>query len=119
MEPVDIDTLLARSPVDPEGHLDRRKVTRLAQVLDELPPVVVFQTDEGLLLVDGYHRVAAAKARGRSTIAAEVKTGSRSDAARYAVARAVEAGAGEEEAWAAIRRRGRAGPGGERGASDG
>jgi hypothetical protein len=37
------------------------------------------------LLVDGYHRVAAAQALGRTRVACEVIAGSRSDALRYAV----------------------------------
>jgi hypothetical protein len=36
--------------------------------------VVVFETDEGLLLVDGYHRVAAARARGEVTVDAEIRS---------------------------------------------
>jgi ParB-like chromosome segregation protein Spo0J len=30
-------------------------------MLDDLPPIVVVDTPEGLLLVDGYHRLAAAR----------------------------------------------------------
>jgi hypothetical protein len=59
-------------------------VERYAQGLDALPPVVVFDTEEGLLLADGYHRVAAARRRGLETIEAEVRLGSRQDALRYA-----------------------------------
>jgi hypothetical protein len=79
-----ITDLLANTPTDPEAHLDPARVERYAQMLDALPPVVVFDTKEGLLLADGYHRVAAARRRGLETIEAEVLPGSRRDALRYA-----------------------------------
>ena len=53
-------------------------------MLDALPPVVVFDTGEGLLLVDGYYLVAAARRHGLETIEAVVRRGSRRDALRYA-----------------------------------
>jgi ParB-like chromosome segregation protein Spo0J len=48
-------------------------------------PVVVFETEDGLLLADGYHRVAAARLSGADTIRADVRAGSRKDALDYAV----------------------------------
>jgi hypothetical protein len=59
--------LLANAPTDPEAHLDPARVERYAQVLDALPPVVVFDTPERPLLADGYHRLAAARRRGLVT----------------------------------------------------
>jgi ParB-like chromosome segregation protein Spo0J len=53
-------------------------------MLDDLPPVVVFDTPEGPLLADGHHRLAAAGRLGRKTVEAEVRAGSRQDALRYA-----------------------------------
>jgi hypothetical protein len=85
MTQVRIADLLASGPVDPTAHLDRDRVRRYAEMLDDLPPVVVFRTEHGLLLADGYHRVAAAQARGLDTIEAEVRHGSAHDALRYAV----------------------------------
>ena len=85
MTQVRIADLLASSLVDPAAHLDPERVRRYAELLDELPPVVAFRTDQGLLLADGYHRVAAAQARGLDTIEAEVRHGSAHDALRYAV----------------------------------
>ena len=79
-----ITDLLTNTQVDPEAHLDAARVVRYAQILDSLPPIVVFDTVEGLLLADGYHRVAAARRRGLETIEAEVRRGSRHDALRYA-----------------------------------
>jgi ParB-like chromosome segregation protein Spo0J len=76
--------LLANSPIDPEAHLDATRVERYARLLQALPPVVVFDTPEGLLVVDGYHRLAAARRCGLESIEAELRSGSRPDALQYA-----------------------------------
>jgi ParB-like chromosome segregation protein Spo0J len=70
---------------DQSGHLDAQQVERYRRSIDRLPPVIVFETEEGLLLADGYHRLAAAVAEGKETIEAEVRHGSRHDALAYAV----------------------------------
>ena len=82
---VRITELLANAPIDPEAHLDTARVEHYAQVFDALPPVIVFDTaEEGLLLADGYHRLAAARRRGLEMVEAEVRLGSRHDALQYA-----------------------------------
>lgn len=92
--------------MDPRRHLDPEKVERYARILDDLPPVVVFELPEGLLLVDGYHRLAAAQRRGRLIVAARVLRGSREDALRYAVdLAAAERNLPVEAVRAAIERR--------------
>ena len=60
MTKVRIADLLASSPVDPTAHLDPDRVRRYAELAGDLPPVIAFRTDQGLILADGYHRVAAA-----------------------------------------------------------
>lgn len=75
-----IAELLANAPIDPEAHLDAARVERYARTLDALPPVVVVDTPEGLLLDDGYHRVAASRRLGLEEVEAEVRTGTRRDA---------------------------------------
>src|SRR5215218_632222 len=75
-----IAELLANAPIDPETHLDAARVERYARTLDALPPVVVVDTPEGLLLADGYHRVAASRRLGLEEVEAEVRTGTRRDA---------------------------------------
>ena len=101
-----IADLLATAPVDPEAHLDAARVERYVEILGDLPPVVVFETPEGLLLVDGYHRVAAARRLGLETLEADVRRGSRHDALRYAAAAgAAERGISAEEAASHIERR--------------
>ena len=84
MKHLRVADLLANSPTDPEAHLDTTRVERYARMLQALPPVVVFDTPEGLLLVDGYHRLAAARRCGLESIEAEVRSGSRHDGLQYA-----------------------------------
>ena len=75
-----IAELLANAPIYPDAHLDAARVERYARTLDALPPVVVVDTPEGLLLADGYHRVAASWRLGLEGGEAEVQTGTRRDA---------------------------------------
>ena len=77
--------ILANSPIDPQRHLDPERVARYRHSIDELPPVVVFETEGGLPLADGYHRLAAALAEGREIVECEVRQGSRREALEYAV----------------------------------
>jgi hypothetical protein len=91
--------ILANAPIDPEAHLDAARVERYTRMLDVLPPAVVFDTAEGLLLADGYHRLAAARRLGLETVEAEVRSGSRHDALRYAArVGAAQRGISPEEA---------------------
>jgi hypothetical protein len=101
-----IEQLLSNPLVDPRRHLDLERVQQYAQMLDELPPIAVFRLeDQTLLLVDGYHRVAAAQKAGRTTIDADIREGTRADAVTLAAAVAVrERGFSEEQAREAIRR---------------
>jgi hypothetical protein len=78
--------LLASAPIDPEAHLDARRVERYARMLEALPPVAVFDTPEGLLVVDGNHGLAAARRCGLESVEAKVRSGSRHDALEYATA---------------------------------
>ncbi len=58
---VEVAALTGNALADPPRHLDEGKVARYAQILDQLPPVVVFDLGDELLLVGGYHRVEAAR----------------------------------------------------------
>src|SRR5215212_9243734 len=101
-----ITDLLANAPVDPEAHLDPARVEHYSQMLDAMPPVVVFDTGEGLLLADGYHRVAAARRCGLETVEAEVRPDSRQDALRYAATvGATQHGISPDEVVSHIRQR--------------
>lgn len=51
----------------------------------DLDPVVVFETDEGYLLADGFQRIEAYKGVGKRKIDVEVKQGTRRDAILYGI----------------------------------
>jgi ParB-like chromosome segregation protein Spo0J len=106
MTQVRIADLLASSPVDPTAHLDPDRVRDYAERLDDLPPVVAFRTERGLILADGYHRVAAAQARGMDTIDAEIRDGSAHEALLYAVGIGAEQrGLSQDEVMRRLRQR--------------
>ena len=101
-----IADLLANLSIAPEAHLDTARVERYTEMLDALPPIVVFDTAEGLLLAAGYHRVAAACHCGLETIEAEMCRGLRHDALRYAATvEAAQRGISSEAAASHIRQR--------------
>jgi ParB-like chromosome segregation protein Spo0J len=107
MTKLKVADLLACSPVDPRDHLDAERVAHYARMGEATPPVVVFATPEGMLLADGYHRLAAARQRGAATIDAEIRRGSRADALEYAATvGAAQRGITTEQAEDAIKRRG-------------
>ena len=84
MTKLKVADIVANSAVQ-SSHLDPNRVEMYRRSIDRLPPVIVFETEKGLLLADGYHRLAAAMAEGKKTIEAEVRHGSRHDALAYAV----------------------------------
>jgi hypothetical protein len=103
---VRIADLLASGPVDPAAHLDPDRVRHYAELPGDLPPVVAFHTEQGLILADGYHRVAAAQARGLDSIEAEIRHGSAHDALRYAATiGAKQRGLSQEEVLRRLRQR--------------
>ena len=102
-----ISDVLAHPLVDLAAHLDPDRVQGYAPALDVAPPVVVFDTGDGLVLADGYHRVAAAQRRGATTIRAEIRLGTREEALELAAATAAhEQHISIDEALAEIRRQG-------------
>jgi len=111
MTEIATDELLAEMPIEPGAHLDPKRLEHyVSQDLDVIEPVVVFRTEEGLLLADGYHRLAAARRRSATSISADIRAGSRSDALRYAAGvAAAQRGISTEEAMDHIRRLSRSG----------
>jgi ParB-like chromosome segregation protein Spo0J len=102
-----IDALLANPQVDPDAHLNQERVAHYAaQPPEAIEPIVVFRTPEGLLVADGYHRLAAARQRGATTINADIRPGSQRDALKYAAtAGAAQRHITTEQAKDHIRRR--------------
>lgn len=60
--------------------LDKNLVEQYKEIFDFLPPVMVFETPRGLLLVDGFHRHAAARQLNRKMMEVVVAKGSVQDA---------------------------------------
>lgn len=79
--PLKVSEIVVDLALDVRGRVDKKIVDRYAEILDELPPVDVFN---GKLLADGFHRVAAAKNLGRETIQARVHRGDRGEAMVFA-----------------------------------
>lgn len=80
---------IAEITVDPAIHirqkLDVETIERYMEVLDKLPPVVLYKLDGELIMADGFHREAAAERLGRSEVEAEIRQGTRGEALEYAV----------------------------------
>jgi hypothetical protein len=98
---------LMRQPLDDgKPHLDPDRVAWYVDHLDEAQPVTIFDTGDELILADGYHRADAAARLGRTTIRADVRRGSRSDALHFALAIGrAQRGVNEPEALSAIKKR--------------
>jgi len=75
--------------IDPTIQIRRSNheatIRRYEEAFENLPPVVVYDTSEGRLLADGFHRAAAAERLGKREIEVELRKGTRDDAAEFAV----------------------------------
>jgi hypothetical protein len=100
---------LAREPIDQvRAWLDPDRVAYYEEHWADAAPVVVYDVHGTLLLVDGYHRLAAAQRLGQESIAADVRSGERGDALRFVteVARRQRGSTGEQVMDAMLRRQG-------------
>ena len=81
--------LLTDIKIDPTVQIRRGPhagiVEKYMEAFEKLPPIDVFDTPEGMLLADGFHRWAAAERLGHPAIEANVREGSREDAMEWAV----------------------------------
>jgi ParB-like chromosome segregation protein Spo0J len=67
----------------PRAALDQATVDEYADAMEnkaQFPAVTVFYDDTDYWLVDGFHRVAAAKKKGETRISAIIRPGSLADA---------------------------------------
>jgi hypothetical protein len=83
-----LDQIRTDGGTQPRAHLDEPTIKEYADDMRggaKFPPVVVFYDGDHYWLVDGFHRVAAAKRVPRTEISAEVHQGSRRDAVLYSV----------------------------------
>lgn len=77
------DIAIDRS-LNPRLDIDKETIEHYIEVYDQLPPVEAFDTERGRLLVDGWHRFSAAKAKGLHQIEVRVRTGTYREAVEYA-----------------------------------
>ena len=80
IQDLDLDDLVLDPALNLRDKLDDDTVTRYIDAWGRMPPVTVYDVEGRLLLADGFHRHAAAVTLGKKTIAAEVITGSFTDA---------------------------------------
>ncbi len=84
------DLVIDDDAIQIRGGTVAQTVERYRESLDLLPAVDVFEIDgkedgeKDLILADGFHRIAAAVAEGRSHFNARIHTGTREDAAEFA-----------------------------------
>lgn len=81
---VPVDDLVLDPNLNLRDRLDDFAVERYAEAWERMPPVTVFEVDGRWLLVDGFHRHAAAMRLARRMIPAEVREGSMADAMDFA-----------------------------------
>ena len=79
-----ISDVVIDQSIDIRDRMDETTIRDYMDIFYRLPPVAVFDTPEGYLLADGFHRIAACQRLGRNEIEAEVRKGSRDDALEYA-----------------------------------
>ena len=64
---------------------DEDTIQRYMDNFDELPPIILYQTDHKYLLADGFHRWAAATRLGHEDIEAEIHQGTYAEASEFAI----------------------------------
>jgi aminoglycoside phosphotransferase (APT) family kinase protein len=103
---LDISALEPASIAAARLHLDAGRVQYYVDHFSASGPLVVYQIDEDLLLVDGHHRLEAARQLGMQQVTADVRAGSRDEALQFAVSQAnTQRRSSEAEALEAIYRR--------------
>lgn len=79
---VNLDDLITDRLYHFRTKLDKATVTRYADLMrngGELPPIIVMVVEGAPTLVDGWHRVAAAKEIGETEVVAEITEGAEDD----------------------------------------
>ena len=79
-----VDDLVLDPNLNLRDRLDAETVERYDEAWDRMPPVTVFDIDGRWLLADGFHRHASAVRSNKRTIAAEIRSGTFTDALDYA-----------------------------------
>jgi len=82
---VKLETIIRDPEIQIRSVVRANAIAKYAESFDRLPPIVLFRTKEGLLLCDGFHRLAAAEQLGKDKINAQVIEGTRSEAIEHAI----------------------------------
>jgi ParB-like chromosome segregation protein Spo0J len=73
--------------IDPTVQIRRSNheptIRRYEESFEKLPPIDVFDTPDGMLLADGFHRVAAAQRLGLVEVDAKVHEGTRASSLSF------------------------------------
>lgn len=89
MQQINIDQIRIDGDTQPRIRIDQALVDEYAEAMtrgDDFPPVELVSNGADMWLVDGFHRLAATKRAGASTIAANVREGELRDAQWIALA---------------------------------
>ena len=85
---IDVAEVIANMAMLMRVKVDKKTVTEYARAMEggaEFPPIVCFQVDGELILVDGFHRLGAYKKNGVEKIDADVRIGTLDEALMVAV----------------------------------
>lgn len=79
-----LDEVVIDERLNLRDHLDQEAIERYEEVLKRLPPLTLYNIDDQLTLVDGFHRFTAATNKGLDKLPAEIHQGSYMDALDFA-----------------------------------
>jgi hypothetical protein len=86
--PIPLTEIRRDASIQPRTRLNNETVAAYAELIREgevsFPPVIVFYDGSDYLLADGFHRAAAVEEAGETMVFAEIRSGTREDAIRYA-----------------------------------
>jgi len=88
IQDLEISKIIATDETQSRCELHSKTIEEYTELMKSgvtLPPVTIYDDGENHYLADGFHRLEAAKKCGLSTINAEVRQGSKSDAILYSV----------------------------------
>jgi len=88
VEDLNLDLIRLDGGTQPRAKINKNHVKLLIEQISEgvkLDPIVVFYDGENYWLADGFHRTEAHKSKGKKTISAKIKQGTRRDAVLYSV----------------------------------
>jgi hypothetical protein len=88
MQLIKLSDVAADDDLQPRVKIDAEVVDEYASSMrhgESFPPIIVFRDGEKNWLADGYHRYYAAKKAGLDCLAAEFRTGTKTDALKFAL----------------------------------